>query len=331
MATSKIKKRQIENLAIVDADVASGAAINTSKLADGAEFLKRNGSVALTGSLNLNNQRIINLAAPVSGNDAVRLVDMQNVQLGISGKESVRVASTTNITTSGTQTIDGVSVVAGDRVLLKNQSTASDNGIWVCAVGPWTRAADADDPGELKAGSFVFVTEGTVNADSGWILSTDGAITIGSTSINWVQFSGGGQIIAGAGLTKSGNTLDVGTASSSRIVVNADNIDLATIGTPGTYNNVTVDAYGRVTAGSSVSYITIAANRVTRESPVGSKNGTNTVFTLANAPTAGTEEVFLNGVLQESGSGNDYTISGGTITMAVAPASDDKIVVSYFK
>jgi phage-related tail fiber protein len=332
MATSKIKKRQIENLAIADADVASNAAIDTAKLADGAEFLKRNGSVALTGSLNLNNQRIINLAAPVSGNDAVRLVDMQNVQLGISGKESVRVATTANITKSGTQTIDGVSVVAGDRVLLKNQTAASENGIWVCSVGPWARSTDADDPGELKAGSFVFVTEGSVNADSGWILSTDGAITIGATNINWVQFSGGGQIIAGAGLTKAGNTLDVGTASSARIVVNADNIDLATTAVaPGTYNSITVDAYGRATGGTNVSYLTIASNRVTREIPAGVKNGTNVTFSLANTPTAGTEELFLNGILQESGSGNDYTISGGTITMAVAPASDDKIVVSYFK
>lgn len=332
MATSKIKKRQIENLAIVDADVASGAAIATNKLADGADFIKRTGTVQFTADQDMGGFKLTGLGAPASANDAVRLVDLQNTQAGLSGKDSVRVATTANITLSGTQTIDGISVVAGDRVLVKNQTTASGNGIYDCAVGAWSRSADSNSAGELKAGSFVFVTEGTVNADSGWILSTDGAITIGSTSINWTQFSGGGQIIAGAGITKSGNTIDIGTASSTRIVVNADNIDLATTAvTPGTYNSITVDAYGRATAGSNSSYITIANNRVTREVPTGTKNSSNVTFTLANTPTAGTEELFLNGILQESGAGNDYTISGGTITMAVAPVSDDKIVVSYFK
>ncbi|MBA4851356.1 head decoration protein [Emticicia sp. BO119] len=332
MATSKIKKRQIENLAIVDADVATGAAIATAKLADGANFIQRDGSVPFTANQDMGGFKITGLGVPASANDAVRLVDLQNTQAGLSGKESVRVATTANISLSGAQSIDGVSVVAGDRVLVKNQTTATQNGIYLCATGAWTRAIDADSAGELKAGSFVFVTEGTVNADSGWILSTDGAITIGSTAINWTQFSGVGQIIAGTGLTKSGNSIDIGTASASRIVVNADNIDLATSGaSAGTYNSVTVDVYGRVTAGTSNAYITVAANRVTRETPAGVKNGTNTTFTLAFTPSANTEEVFLNGVLQEPGAGNDYTISGGTITMLTAPASDDKLVVCYFK
>ena len=331
MATTLIKKRQIVNLAIVDADVASGAAIATSKLADGANFIKKDGSVAHTGDQSMGGFKLTNLAAPVSANDAARLIDIQNTQAGLSGKDSVRVATTVDITLSGAQTIDGISVVAGDRVLVKNQNTASANGIYVCAVGAWSRASDADAIGELKAGSFVFVTEGTVNADSGWILSTDGAISIGSTAINWTQFSGAGQITAGNGLTKTGNTIDVVTANSGRIVVNADSIDLATTGvSANTYNNVTVDAYGRVTGGSNVAYL-IAANRITREAVAGTKNGTNTTFTLANTPVSGSEEIFVNGILQESGAGNDYTISGGTITMLTAPASDDKLVANYWK
>ncbi|WP_337043870.1 hypothetical protein [Emticicia sp. 17c] len=331
MATSKIKKRQIENLAIDNSDIASGAAIATSKLADGANFIKKDGSVAFTGDLDMGTRKITNLAAPVSANDAARLIDIQNTQAGLSGKESVRVATTVSITLSGTQTIDGVSVVAGDRVLVKNQTTASDNGIYVCASGGWSRAADADTAGELKAGSYVFVTEGSTNADSGWVLSTDGAITIGSTAINWTQFSGGGQIVAGAGLTKSGNQLDVVSANTGRIVVNSDSIDLATTGvTAGTIQGITFDAYGRITGASNQSYLNMS-NRVTRETPAGTKNGSNFTFTLAYTPVTGSEELFLNGVLQEPGVGNDYTISGLNITMAVAPATDDKIVVSYFK
>lgn len=331
MATSKIKKRQIENLAIVNADVASGAAIATSKLADGANFFKKDGSVAATDNFDMNGQKITNLGVPVSANDAVRLVDLQNSQAGISGKDSVRVATTTNITLTGTQTIDGVPVVAGDRVLVKNQTNATQNGIYVCATGAWSRATDADSTAEVKAGNFVFVTEGTINADSGWILSTDGAITIGATNITWTQFSKVGQVVDGNGLIFSGNTLNIGVVSGE-LVANADNIGLAsTAVTPGAgYNTFSVDQRGRIILASTTAYIT-ATNKVTRELPAGTKNGTNQTFTLANTPTTGTEEVFLNGILQEPGAGNDYTISGGTITMLTAPASDDKLVVSYFK
>jgi len=104
----------------------------------------------------------------------------------------------------------------------------------------------------VTAGLFVFVEEGTANADSGWVLASNQPITLGSTTLTFVQFSGAGQITAGAGLTKTGNTLDVGTADSGRIVVNADSIDLATTGvSASTYKSVTVDAYGRVTAGTN--------------------------------------------------------------------------------
>ena len=227
MATSKIKKRQIENLQIVDADVAAGAAIATSKLADGTSFMKKDG---LGGNYNANNLRILGVADPVADTDAVPWGAVKNLIAGLSPKEAVRAATTANITLSGTQTIDAVAVVAGDRVLVKNQTNASQNGIYVCATGVWSRASDADAVGELKAGSSVFVAEGTVNGDSGWLISTDGTITIGTTPISWIQYTGAGQIGAGAGLTKTGNTIDVVSANISRIVVNPDSIDLATTG-----------------------------------------------------------------------------------------------------
>jgi len=420
MAGTLITKRQLANLAIVDADVASGAAISTNKLADGANFVKRDGSVSFTADQSMGNNKLIDLAAPVNPNDAVRLIDLQNGQAGISAKDAVRVATTGNITLSGLQTIDGVSVVAGNRVLVKNQASAATNGIYIVASGAWTRSTDADTSAEVKSGMFAFVNEGTQNADSGWLLSTDGTITLGTTALNFVQFSGAGQIVAGTGMTKTGNQLDVNTASTSRIVVNADDIDLALVNpatagnglkivadnygrvtdrqnltagdvgaqasntqlaaiaalasngiivkngagsavtrsiagtvrvgvsngdglagnptidllasgvTAGTYNSVTVDIYGRVTVGSTVTTLT-AANFVTRETPSGSTNGVNTTFTLANVPITGTEHLFLNGVLMEPGTGNDYTISGASITMLTAPFAGDKIRVSYQK
>lgn len=145
---------------------------------------------------------------------------------GIDAKASVRAATTTNITLSGTQTIDGVSLSVGDRVLVKNQSTASNNGIYVVASGSWTRAADANTSEELSPGTFVFVEEGTVNGDAGYVMNADAPITLGSSNITWVQFSGAGQVVAGDGLTKSNNTLNV-VGTANRIDVGADNVDIA--------------------------------------------------------------------------------------------------------
>jgi phage-related tail fiber protein len=149
------------------------------------------------------------------------------VSQGLDAKASCRVATTANITLSGAQTIDGVAVVAGDRVLVKDQTITANNGIYLCAASTWTRTTDADAWAELPA-AFVFVEVGTINANNGYVCTIADGGTLGTTAITWVQFSGAGQITAGLGLTKTGNTMDVGTASSSRIVVNADNIDLAT-------------------------------------------------------------------------------------------------------
>lgn len=208
-----------------------------------------------TASVSLNSQKITNLAEPTLDSDAATKAYVDAARSGLDIKQSVRVATTANITLSGTQTIDGVAVIAGDRVLVKDQTTGSQNGIYVVAAGSWTRATDADNSTEVTAGMFTFVAEGTVGADSGWVLTTNDAITLNTTTLTFSQFSGAGQITAGAGLTKTGNTIDIATANSARIVVNADSIDLATITQAdssgvagGTFvQSVTRDGYGRVT------------------------------------------------------------------------------------
>ena len=122
-------------------------------------------------------------------------------------KDSVAVATTANITLSGTQTIDGYSAQVGDRVLVKDQSNAAENGIYAVASSSWARTTDADANAEVTSGMFVFVERGTVGSDNGFVLTTDGTITVGSTSLAFTQFSGAGAITAGSGITKSGNTL----------------------------------------------------------------------------------------------------------------------------
>ena len=214
----------------------------------------------------MNGQRMTGLADPVGDQDAATKAYVDATAVGLDVKNSARVATTEDITLSGVQTIDGVGVLAGDRVLVKDQSTASENGVYdVVSGGAWTRSEDAVQD-ELTSGSFVFVEEGSVNGSAGFVVSTANPITIGTTDIEWSQFSGAGQITAGAGMTKSGNTLDVNTASSDRIVINANNIDLATHGTAGTYNGLTIDAYGRATSFSTPT--TLAGYSITDAQPL---------------------------------------------------------------
>jgi hypothetical protein len=185
----------------------------------------------------------LQVATPVAADDAANKGYVDAARAGLDVKDSVRAATTTNITLSAPQTIDGVSVIAGDRVLVKDQNAGETNGIYVVAAGAWQRSEDANVSAEVTAGMFTFVEEGTVNGDSGFVLTTNNPITLGTTPLVFAQFSGAGQIVAGGGLTKSGNTLDVG-GTANRITINTDSVDIAstyvgqtsitTVGTIGT-------------------------------------------------------------------------------------------------
>jgi hypothetical protein len=170
-------------------------------------------AAAPTGSVALNSQKITGLADPVSAQDAATKAYVDATAQGLDVKASCRCATTADLALSGLAAIDGVTPVAGNRVLVKNQSAGAQNGIYVAAAGSWSRATDANTSAKVTGGLFVFVEEGTVNADSGWVLATNDAITLDTTALTFSQFSGAGQITAGTGLAKSGNTLSVDTAN----------------------------------------------------------------------------------------------------------------------
>ena len=191
----------------------------------------------------------ISVATPTADGHAATKGYVDAARTGLDVKQSVRAATTAPVLlASGLENgdiIDGVTLATGNRILVKDQSTASENGIYtVNATGAPTRAIDFDSNAEVTPGAFTFVEEGTANADSGWVLTTDGTINVGVTGLTFVQFSGAGQITAGAGLTKTGNTIDaVGT--SNRITVNADSIDIAS-----TYvGQSTITTLGTITTG----------------------------------------------------------------------------------
>lgn len=258
--------------ALVAADIPS---LTASKISDFDTQVRTNRLdqlAAPTASVAFNAQKITGLADPVDAQDAATKAYVDAARSGLDVKASVRVATTGNITLSGTQTIDDVAVVAGDRVLVKNQLTAADNGIYVCDASTWSRADDANSSTEVTPGMFTFVEEGTTNADSGWVLTNNATVNLGLTGLAFAQFSGAGQIIAGLGLTKTGNTVDVG-GTTNRITVNADSIDIAstyvgqtsitTLGTitSGTWNGTTVGvAYGGTGLTSATKGSVLVAN-----------------------------------------------------------------------
>jgi hypothetical protein len=210
--------------------------------------------VAPAVDVSWNSHKITGLLDPTAAQDAATKNYVDGIASGIDAKPSVKAASTANLTLSGTQTVDGVALVANDRVLVKDQTTTANNGIYVVQAGAWTRALDMDTWAEVPS-AYVFVEQGTANADNGWLCTSDQGGTLNTTAITWVQFSGAGQITGGAGLVKTGNVIDaVGTAN--RILVNADNIDIDA----NYVGQASITTLGTVTTGTW-SGTTIAVNK----------------------------------------------------------------------
>ena len=219
---------------------ASGsAAAPTFRALVAADLLKLNEFTAPDGSVSLNSQKITNLATPTADGDAASKSYVDGVSQGLDVKDSCVAATTANITISTAlnngDTLDGVSLSTNDRVLVKDQSTASENGIYIVGSSP----ARADDlaAGADAAGMFTFVEQGTVNADNGFVCTSNkGSAVVGTNNLAFSLFSGAGQVTAGDGLDKSGNTLSVDLKSNGGLVIESTEIavDLAASSITGT-------------------------------------------------------------------------------------------------
>lgn len=188
-------------------------------------------ALKVVNGLDLLLQKIQNLADGTNPTDAVTKAQLDAVVRGIDWKNSVKAATTANVTLSAPQTIDTIALVAGDRVLVKNQTVPSENGIYIVAAGSWTRATDFDDSVEVTSGAAVPIEQGSANGDSVQILTTDTAITIGTTSLAFTRLGGAGvSYTAGSngGLTLSGSAFSILLDTNSGLVLGAGGIKLDT-------------------------------------------------------------------------------------------------------
>jgi hypothetical protein len=200
----------------------------------------------MSGAIAMGTNKITGLGTPTDATDAATKGYVDTAVVGIDWKASVRAATTANVTLASDlengDTLDGVTLATGDRILVKNQSTGSQNGIYVVkASGAPDRSTDADTGAELTSNFAVFVEEGTANADQGYVLTNDGAITVGTTALTFTQFTGLGQIVAGDGLAKTGNTLNVTAGTGISITGDAVTND-GVLSITGTANQITASA-----------------------------------------------------------------------------------------
>jgi len=306
-------------------------------------------------------------ANPTTGTQLARKSYVDSVAQGLDIKDSVKGATTANITLSGTQTIDGVSILADDRVLVKNQSTGTQNGVYICAAGAWARASDFAS-GEDEAGAFTFIEQGSVNADTGWVCTNNkGSGVVGTDALVFSQFSGAGTFTAGDGLDLAGSVFSVDLAANkgleiistelavkvnaaAAMIVDGNGVGL-NVGQGVEVNSnalrVKLDgatiargASGIKVADNSIG-LTQASFRPYRETFTG--NGSATTFDFSRALNANFLDsvlLFRNGVFMTiAGSPSDideYSVSatGGSggnarITIGAAPTSNDKLYAVY--
>lgn len=231
-------------LATVNSNIGSftKVTINAKGLATAGTAAVLADLAATTADFSMNGYKLTNVANPISDTDAANKYYVDSVAQGLDVKASCLVATTVDIGLSGLLTVDGVTLTAGDRVLVKDQAAPAENGIYIVAASAWSRSPDADSWAELVS-AYTFIEAGNTYADTGWVCTVNAGGTLGTTAVTWSQFSGAGTYIAGTGLTLTGNTFSI-----TNTAVTASGYG----DTTGSYTVAfTVNAQGQLTAAAS--------------------------------------------------------------------------------
>ena len=313
--------------------------------AGGTVTIDNNLTISASKTIDMGANKVTNIADPTGAQDAASKAYVDAVKTGLDIKDSCDIATTADVTTwvyangtagvgatltaagNGVVALDSVNLTLNMRVLVKDQSPSTENGIYyVSTVGTagatliLTRALDANQPTELTGGSFTFVEQGTTQAENGYVFTHNGEPTFGTgnTALTVAQFSGAGQIIAGTSLTKTGNTMNVATDGTTMFTL-SDALSVKSTGTAGQVLRSSGTAgqaavYGQLDLANSnaVTGISAVANGGIGVNTIGANllmtgDGTNAVNTVA-VGTSGQ-------VLLSAGSGTDPSfgnIDGGT-------------------
>ena len=318
--------------ALVAADIPSLAHTKISDFDTGVQANRLDQMAAPTGSVSLNSQTITNLADPVNASDAASKSFVESTAQGLDVKDSCVAATTANITISTAlnngDTLDGVTLSTNDRVLVKDQSTASENGIYVVGSSP-ARATDLA-AGDDAAGFFTFVEQGTVNADNGFVCTSNkGSAVVGTNNLTIAQFSGAGQITAGDGLDKSGNTLSVDLKANGGLVIESTEIavDLAASSITGTLaigdggTGATSASAARTALG-----LAIGTNVQAYDADLDNLSGCQSGAAAALAALTSTEVAILDGATVSTAELN--IMDGDTSATSTTLAAADRLVTN---
>jgi hypothetical protein len=287
----------------------SSVTVGTTAIALGASSLTLGGltSVAVTQD-------------PVSALQLATKQYVDAVAQGLDPKASCVAATTANITLSGTQTIDGVALIAGDRCLVKDQTLSQNNGIYLVASGAWTRALDMDSWLEVP-GAFTFIEQGTLYADTGWVCTSNAGGTLGTTPITWVQFAGVGSYTAGTGLTLTGTQFSITNTA----------VTAAAYGSASSVPTFTVNAQGQLTLAANTA-IAINGNQITSgtvavlNGGTGATNATDARTNLVAAKSGTNSDITELYALNGTSNGVAYQNAGNQLIMGSALTFDGSIL-----